>query len=228
MTTSEIRKSFATDLAILLGDLSTMADVVGRMLSQSIQALIKGDPSLAREVERMDDIVDRYNLDIESKSLHLLALQQPMARDLRTIAGALKIITDIERAGDYAVDISKAVERLAAQPPIKPIVDIPKMGAIVQEMLSETLTAFMTRDLNLVQQMIDHDEEVDQLYRKILSDLTAFIRQDTSITESAIDLIMVARYLERMADHITNIGERIHYMETGMLRELHKSSPSTS
>lgn len=199
-----------------------MADVVGGMLAKSIQALEQSNPELARHVEDMDDIVDRYNIDIEVKCLNLLALQQPMARDLRTVAGALKIITDIERAGDYAVDISKAVERLASHPPIKPIVDIPKMAEIVQEMLTETLTAFMTRDLDLIQRMIDHDDEVDGLYRKIKIDLIDLIRSDTSITESAIDLIMVARYLERMADHVTNIGERIHYMETGVLRELHK------
>lgn len=222
MTTSEIRKSFANDLAILLGDLSTMADIVSQMLAQSIRALVQGSPSLARDIEKMDDIVDRYNIEIEAKSLHLLALQQPMARDLRTIAGALKIITDIERAGDYAVDISKVVEKLAAQPPIKPIVDIPKMASVVQEMLSETLTAFMTRDLNLIQQMIDHDDEVDRLYHKVRSDLTDLIHTNTTVTESAVDLILVARYLERMADHVTNIGERIHYMETGVLRELHK------
>lgn len=222
MTSSEIRKSFAQDLASLQGDLSNMADVVGGMLAKSIQALEQSNPELARHVEDMDDIVDRYNIDIEVKCLNLLALQQPMARDLRTVAGALKIITDIERAGDYAVDISKAVERLASHPPIKPIVDIPKMAEIVQEMLTETLTAFMTRDLDLIQRMIDHDDEVDGLYRKIKIDLIDLIRSDTSITESAIDLIMVARYLERMADHVTNIGERIHYMETGVLRELHK------
>lgn len=222
MTSAEARKNFAQDLAVLQSDLSNMADLVSRMLIQSIEALKTGNVKLAQEVEHLDDLVDQYNIDIETKSLNMLALQQPMASDLRTIAGAMKIITDIERAGDYAVDISKTVERLALLPPIKRFEDIPRMAEIIEEMIAETLTAFITRDLKLVQDMIDHDEEVDRLYHKIYDDLTQMIRRDTDVTEQAIDLIMVGRYLERIADHITNIGERIYYMETGTLKELHK------
>lgn len=222
MTASDARKTFDLDLVSLQDDIRHMGAVVEEMLGKSMQALETRDASMARDVEDMDDIVDRYNIDIEAKSLRLLALQQPMARDLRVIAAAMKIITDVERAGDYAVDISKIVERLAEADLFKPLDDLPKMVAFVQEMLRETLTAFVTHDLDLVQQMIDHDDEVDRLYHTLYDELTAYIRSDPSITDQAVGLLLIARYLERMADHMTNIGERIYYMETGELKELHK------
>ena len=218
---SEARKSFDEDLKSLQDDLRAMGIVVEEMLSKAIHALQNRDVALAGEVVGMDDIVDRYNIDIETKSLRLLALQQPMARDLRTIAGAMKIITDVERAGDYAVDISKVTEELAPRPLFKPLEDIPKMAEIVREMLRETLTAFVTRDLALVQRMIDHDDEVDRLYLKLHDELIACMREDPDLAEQAVGLLLIARYLERIADHITNIGERIYYMETGELKELH-------
>jgi len=221
MTASEARRTFETDLVSLQDDLRQMGAVVEDMLAKSMQALDKRDAELARQVEDMDDIVDQYNIDIEAKSLRLLALQQPMARDLRTIAAAMKIITDVERAGDYAVDISKIAEKLTTEPLFKPLVDLPRMTDTVKEMLREALVAFVTHDLALVQRMIAHDDEVDRLYRKLYDELISYIKKDTSITEQAVGLILIARYLERMADHVTNIGERICYMETGELRELH-------
>lgn len=222
MTSGDTRKAFEEDLVDLQSDLQRMGAVVEEMLVLTIRALTDGDASSINQIEDMDDIVDKYNIDIETKSLKLLALQQPMARDLRTIAAAMKIITDIERAGDYAVDISKIVEKLAAKPLFKPLVDIPKMAILVQQMLQETLTAFAARDLNLVQSMILHDEEVDSLYENLYQELSDYIRQNPELTEQAMGLILIARYLERMADHITNIGERIYYMQTGILKELHK------
>jgi len=222
MTASETRKSFDHDLVSLQEDLKDMSIVVQDMLGKCMVALATRDADLARKVENMDDIVDRFNIDIEAKALRLLALQQPMARDLRTIAAIMKIITDVERAGDYAVDISKITERLAVEPLFKPLEDIPAMAAIVQEMLRETIEAFVSRDLDLVRKMISHDDTVDGLYHKMYDEITGHIQKDPSITDQAVGLLLIARYLERMADHITNIGERIFYMETGELKELHK------
>ncbi len=219
---AEARKEFDRELEALQEDLRKMGSVVEEMLDKAIEALKTRNVSLAQEVQDMDDIVDRYNLDIESRSLRLLALQQPMARDLRIIAAAMKIITDIERAGDYSVDIAKIAEKLADKPLFKPLEDIPKMVSIVQEMLRETLTAFITHDLNLIERMIAHDEEVDHLYNSLHEEIMDYIRKDTNILNQAIGLLFIARYLERIADHITNIGERIYYMETGELKELHQ------
>lgn len=222
MRSSEARKAFDEDLVSLQTDLQDMGKKVDQMLGVTIRALAEGDAVLARQVEDMDDIVDRYNLSIENDALRLLALQQPMARDLRTIAAAMKIITDIERAGDYAVDIAQIVEQLAEKPLFKPLVDIPRMALLVREMLKETLDAFVSRDLELVQDMISHDVEVDALYSSLYKELSGYIRSNPELTEQAMGLILIARYLERMADHITNIGERIFYMQTGQLKELHK------
>lgn len=220
--TSEARAAFDHDLTVLQDDLKKMGLVVEEMLEKAIKALADRDVKLAQEVQAMDDIVDRYNLGIETRSLRLLALQQPMASDLRTIAAAMKIITDVERAGDYATDIAMMAEQLADRPLFKPLEDIPRMARIVQSMLRDTLTAFVTRDLKLVEKMIADDEEVDYLYHSLYDELIGFIRKDPGLTDQAVALILIARYLERIADHITNIGERIYYMETGELKELHE------
>lgn len=222
MVSGDVRKAFDEELSDLQYDLQQMGKTVDEMLAFTIRALTEGDASSISKIEEMDDIVDQYNIDIETKALRLLALQQPMARDLRTIAAAMKIITDIERAGDYAVDISKIVEKLSEKPLFKPLVDIPRMANLVQQMLKETLTAFVSRDLNLVQDMISHDEEVDALYESLYHELSMYIISNPELTDQALGLILIARYLERMADHITNIGERIFYMQTGILKELHK------
>ena len=221
MTEHEARKAFDQDLASLMDDLRDMGVVVEKMLDKAIEALQNRDVKLANEVEDLDDIVDRYNLDIETKALRLLALQQPMARDLRTIAAAMKIITDVERAGDYAVDISKVAIELADKPLFKALEDIPKMAQWVREMLRETLRAFQTRDLLLVQHMVALDDQVDHLYHALYDELLGHIHQNPDIAEQAVGLLLIARYLERIADHITNIGERIYHMETGELKELH-------
>jgi len=219
---SEARKAFDSELRDLQDDLKAMGAAVEEMLGKAIKALKERDVCLAREVQQMDDIVDRYNLEIESKCLQLLALQQPMARDLRTIAAALKIITDIERAGDYLVDIAKIGEQLSSEPLFKPLEDIPKMAMTVQAMLQETLTAFVSRDLTLVEQMIAHDDEVDRVYHALYDELVQVMKQKSHLVDQAVSLLFIARYLERIADHITNIGERIYYMETGEMKELHK------
>ena len=169
----------------------------------------------------MDDIVDGYNLDIETKCLRLLALQQPMARDLRTIAAALKIITDIERMGDYAVDIAKTAKYVMEKPLFKPLVDIPKMAEIVQRMLRQSLEAFVNRDLDLLEKITAEDDNVDHLNRTLHDELVGFIEKDPTLASQAVRLILIARYLERIADHITNVCERVYYMETGMLKEFH-------
>jgi len=219
---SEARKEFDKELATLQEDLKKMGTIVEEMLAKAIEALKTRNIALAREVIELDDIVDSYNIDIEVRSLRLLALQQPMARDLRIIAAAMKIITDVERAGDYSVDIAKMVEKLANKPLFKPLEDIPKMVSIVQEMLRETLTAFVTHDLHLVEQMVAHDDEVDHLCNSLYEELISYIKKNPDLTDQAIGLLLIARYLERIADHITNIGERIYYMETGKLKELHQ------
>jgi phosphate transport system protein len=199
-----------------------MGSAAEQMLHKSMEAFRSRDPERVREVIAMDDVVDQYDAGIEKECLHLLALQNPMARDLRVIAGALKIITDIERVGDYCIDIARTGDRLSSEPSMPNVPELAQMADIAQRMLRETLQAFVSHDLNLVQQMIEHDDEVDHLNRKVHNDMVDLVRTDPSVAAPAIGILMVARYLERIADHITNVGERVFYVETGELKELHQ------
>jgi len=218
---SSTRKSFDQELQELKQELLKMGGAVDQMMAGAMKSLKDRDVGLARKIIELDDVVDRYNLEIEQRCLRLLALQQPMARDLRTIAAALYIIKDVERMGDYALDIAKAAIKLADRPLFKPLEDLPKMAEIVQRMLRQSLEAFVNRDIEAIPQIADEDFEVDRLYRALRDELISCIERDPSVTMQAVELILVARYLERIADHIINVGERIYYMEVGELRELH-------
>lgn len=216
-----IRKSFEDELNEMKQDILRMGAAVEEMLVGSITALRLRDEMLADETIAKDDLVDGYNVVIEQRCLRLLALQQPMARDLRTIAAGLYIIKDVERMGDYALDIAKAAKKLAAEDPIRELVVIPRMGEIVQGMLHESLHAYVNQNVEAVSKVAREDDEVDALYRRVRDDLIALIQERPAAAVAAVELILVARYLERIADHITNVGERIAYMETGEIKELH-------
>jgi len=216
------RKAYEAQLTELNETLLSMSRAAEDMLRKALVALADRDVPLADEAIRDDDRVDAYNRDIEDRCLKLIATQQPAARDLRTIIAALGITTDVERVGDYAVDIAKTAKRLADKPLFKPLVDIPRMADIVRDMLERAIDSFITRDLKLVQAMIEMDDEVDHLYKYLHEELVGFMKKDPELIEQAVQLLLIARYLERVADHITNIGERVYYVETGELRELHQ------
>jgi len=215
------RKSFDKELQAMKQDILKMGTVVEEMLVGSIEALRERNVPLAEEIIAKDDVVDDYNMAIERRCLRLLALQQPMARDLRTIAAGLYIIKDVERMGDYALDIAKAAKKLADEESVKPLVDIPDIARIVQKMLHDSLQAYVDRNVDALPEIAQEDDDVDILYRKVRDDLIALIEKTPQAAMRAVELILVARYLERIADHITNVGERIAYMETGEIRELH-------
>ena len=215
------RRRFEQELAELEEMILRMGAISEDMLSRMIQALRERNVELAEDTVRMDDQVDALNLEIETKCIRLIATQQPQARDLRRIIAALKISGDVERVADYAVDICLVVKDLADKPLFKPLEDIPRMQEVVKKMLHETLDAFVTRDLELVYKMIADDEEVDTLYENLYVELKDFMKQDPSLVDQAVSLILITRYLERVADHVTNIGERVFYVETGELKELH-------
>ena len=215
------RVQYEHRLEELQQDVLRMGSLVEQMLHKSMEAYVRRSAELVPEVNDLEDRVDQYNLDIETECLHLLALQNPMARDLRIIASALKIITDIERVGDYCIDIAKMANRMADKAPVHPPVDLTNMADMVSVMLRETLQAFVSRDIALVQQMIEHDDEVDHYNKRIINEMVEHIKIDSSGAEQAIAHIMVARYLERIADHVTNVGERVYYVETGQHKELH-------
>jgi phosphate transport system protein len=215
------RKRFDEELAELDGLILRMGSISQDMLSRMMRALADRDVKLAEDTVRIDDEVDTLNFEIETKCIRLIATQQPQARDLRRIIAALKISGDVERIADYAVDICLVVKEFADKPLFKPLEDIPRMQEVVNRMLRETLDAFVERDLELVYKMIADDEIVDTLYENLYVELKNFMKQDPSLVDQAVPLILIARYLERIADHITNIGERVFYVETGELKELH-------
>ncbi len=216
------RHAFDEQLATLQGDVVRMGSLAAEALGLALQQLAGHDHTLGARVLDIENRIDALNLDIESRALQLLARQQPMARDLRIIAAVLRIITDVERIGDYSVDTSKQAERLAASPHCEVPAEIPHMGAVVQQMLGESLQAFVRHDLQLARQAIARDDDVDRDYHQLYDQLVEMLRADPGQAAAVTCLLLVGAYLERMADHVTNIDERIWFMETGELQELHQ------
>ena len=215
-----IRRAFDEQLHALNARLVEMGAFVEAMVDNSIQALKKQDVALAQEGIAADDTVDDMDLQIEQSCMTLLALQQPMARDLRTIGTIMKVIADVERIGDYAVDIARTAITLADSEFFKPLVDIPRMSELVAAMLRKVIQALVKRDLDLVAEVIAEDDEVDKMWYSLLDELTVMMQERSEIVPQAVALLLVARYLERIADHTVNVAERVAYMETGQLCDL--------
>ena len=218
---SELRGTFAQDLKNLEEKVVAMAKVVKEMLSASVEAFRGQEEAALDKVIAQDDVVDKYNLEIETRCLELIALQQPMAKDLRIIASIMRMINDIERMGDYAVDVAKFMKRMLSKEKIPLAEKIFEIEKVVEKMLDETLSAFTEKDLALVTEMIKDDDLVDSSFRELFEEVVEAIKKDPATARRGIWLLMVARYFERIADHITNVGERIYYMETGEMKELH-------
>jgi phosphate transport system protein len=216
-----IRATFEQELKDLQDQVMAMIITVMEMLKKSMVAYQKNDDNLAQEVIKIDDKVDKYNNDIETKCLQLIATQQPMAKDLRFIASAMRIIMDVERMGDYIVDITKFVRRLIGKPRLASAGDIPKMAELVEKMLQETMDAISKKDLGMITKIIEDDENVDAALRNMFDTALLEIEKKPLSAREAVYQLFIARYLERVADHITNVCERIYYMETGELKELH-------
>jgi phosphate transport system protein len=215
------RQSFDRELRNLEQDLLRMGSHVEGMVDQAVRALLERDRALAQAVIAADDLADELDLSLETHCMRLLALQQPMAKDLRTIGTVLKAITDLERIGDYSVDIAHMTLRLAVHPGPLPRVDLAGMSRAVMGMIRHTLRAFVDRDLEAVQRICtEEDDEVDHAYHHLFDELLELMRREPSQVAPAAYFILAGRSLERIADHVTNVAERIQYMETGVLEEL--------
>lgn len=211
------RKTLTEDLIALNDKVLEMCGDVDSMLGLAMLALTTQDQALAEEVLKRDDAVDLIDIEIEMECMRLIILYPPMARDLRQIGSTLKVITDLERIGDHSVDIAKVARKLARDPLRYPLVDMPRLSNAVREMLKNVMVAFVTNDLNLVNVVIASDDEVDTLFHQIRDELHASMQQNSSYVVQASYLLFVAHYLERIADHIVNIAERVQYTETGTL-----------
>ncbi len=209
------RHSFDIGLEELHLDLIKMGSLVEESIDNTILALKNQDVELARQVFRNDDVIDDYERIIERKCMNLIARQQPLAKDLRTISTALKIITDMERIADASADIAEITLRMSGKKYIKPLIDIPKMAELAKIMVNKSIDAYVRHDIRLAQNVCASDDEVDNLFNKIILELINLMRNNPSTVEQGIDFMFIAKYLERMADHATNIGEWVVFNVTG-------------
>lgn len=214
------REQFHRELQALEQDILRMGALVEEQMARAVQSLSERNLELADQVIADDDLVDAMEMDVERRCLSLIALQQPMAGDLRTISTAWKIITDLERMADHAADIAKVTKRLAHEELVKPLVDIPRMATIAAHMVRTALNAYVERDVAMALDMIRMDDEVDHLYGQIFRDLLTIMRERPETIGQGTYLLFVANYLERIADHATNLGEWVQYMVTGVRKEL--------
>jgi len=210
-------------LAEIQEEMLVMADMVETAIQRSLEALKGRDVELARQVIADDVKINQKRYDDEERCLELIATQQPLASDLRTIVAVLHMIVDLERMGDHAEGIAKIAVLLADEPPLKPYVDLPRMADIASEMLRESLEAFKHRDAARARAIIDRDDEVDVLYDQVYRELLTYMIGDPRTIERATHLIWVAHNLERIADRVTNICERVVFLVTGKIEELNVS-----
>ncbi|WP_312200170.1 phosphate signaling complex protein PhoU [Anaerospora hongkongensis] len=209
------RHNYDQELEGLRGEILKMGEAVSAAISDAVQSLAKQNEEMARKVIANDDIIDKMEIDIEDHCMVLIARQQPLARDLRVIGTGMKIATDLERMGDHAYDIANVTLRIANQPLLKPLVDIPRMAEMAQKMLNDALRAYVNLDTQLAEAVCHADDEVDYLYQQVFRELLTYMFEDPRTISQATQLIFVARYLERVADHATNIAEWIIYLATG-------------
>ena len=192
-----------------------MGGLAEQMTRRVIQALVQRDAGLLPEVLTMESRVNQLHIEIDEACIELIALRQPAAVDLRFIAAAMKINTDMERIGDQAINIVERAEVLLTVPPLKPLIDIPRMADIAQEMLKASLDAFVNGDDALALETIRRDDEVDQLKDQVFRELLTYMMADPSTIPRAMELILVSRHLERIGDHATNICEDVIFMVKG-------------
>ena len=214
-----MQRHFHEELETLKQTLLAMGGLVEDQIRRVVQALIERDSDLAQEVIERDREVNTYDVEVDEKCVELLALHQPTAGDLRFITTAMKIVTDLERIGDQAVNIAQRVVELNREPQLKPYIDIPRMADQAQRMVKESLDAFVARDTDLARQVCGDDDSVDAFKEQIFRELLTFMMEDPKTIPRAIRLILVSRFLERVADHATNIAEMVIYMvESKMVR----------
>jgi len=212
---------FQKELEALKENLLKMAAVVEEAIRNSVQSLVKRDSDLARKAFEVEDRINKMELTIDDMCLKLLALRQPMATDLRFITSAMKITTDLERMGDQAVNISERALSLNQEPQIKPYIDIPRMAEIAQSMVKDVLDAFVNRDPKLARSVCARDDVVDGLNDQVVRELTTYMVSDPKTITRSVHLMIVARCLERIADHATNIAEDVIFMVDALVIKHH-------
>jgi len=210
-------RHFHEELDALKQTLLAMGGLVEDQIRRGMKALLERDDVMAQEVVERDRQVNTYDVEVDEQCVSLLALYQPAAGDLRFITTAMKIVTDLERIGDQAVNIAQRVLELNREPQLKPYIDLPRMAEQAQRMVKESLDAFVARDTALARQVCGEDSEVDLLKEQIFRELLTFMMEDPRTIPRAIRLILISRFMERVADHATNIAEMVVYLVEGKM-----------
>jgi phosphate transport system protein len=210
-----VRREFDAELQDLKKKVLVMGSLVQTMLADSLTALVTRDTPLATSVDARDNEVDRIEISVDELAVRIIALRQPAASDLRLIIAALKIIKDLERIGDIAVNVAERVIELNAEPQLKPYIDLPRMVDAVQAMIRDALDAFVNDDAGLAQKVLEADDFVDSLNVQIFNELLTFMLADIKTINRATRLIFISKYLERAADHATNVAEEVIFAIQG-------------
>ena len=203
---------FQEELQQLKTRLLEMGGLAEDRVRSIVEALVERDADVVERVLGGDGPINQLHIEIDKRCFKLLALHQPMAVDLRAIVSAVKINTDLERVGDMAINIAEAVKRYMRHPPVKELIDIPRMADIAQRMLRDALDAYVRRDVTLAQAVLDADDALDALKTQVFRELLTYMLQNPSTIEPSLDLILISRHLERIGDHATNIAEDVIFM----------------
>jgi phosphate transport system protein len=212
MASVEHARHFQEELEQLKVRLLEMGGLAEEQVRLAVKGLVDRDRELIDRVLTGDEPLNALHIEIDNRCFTLLALHQPMAGDLRAIVSAVKINTDLERVGDLAVNIAEAARRYAQHPPVKKLIDIPRMATIAQSMLRDALDAFVRQDTDLAQRVLNEDDKLDALKTQIFRELLTYMLSDPITIEPALDLILISRHLERIGDHATNIAEDVIFI----------------
>ncbi|HHT9153650.1 MAG TPA: phosphate signaling complex protein PhoU [Candidatus Hypogeohydataceae bacterium YC40] len=210
-----MERLFDKELTALKERLLRMGSLAQNMIRVAIKGLVERDESLLEEVFKNEEEVNQLHIEIDDRSMKLLALHQPMAIDLRFIAATIKINSELERIADQAVNVSQNTQVLLKYPQLKPLIDIPRMAEIAQKMLNDSLEAFINKDPDLAQATLAEDDKLDDLTDQIFRELLTYMMADPGTIQRALCLILISRNLERMGDHATNVCEDVIYMVQG-------------
>jgi|SRR4051812_1688622 len=221
-----MQRHFDQELAILKEKLLTMASHAEGSVTKAIRALVERDDSLAREVKEHDSILDQFEIEIDEFAISLLALKAPLATDLRLITTAMRISHDLERVGDEATTISRRALELNQEPQLKPYVDIPRMAEMGLSMLHDAIDAFVNKDSAKARAVIPRDKDVDALNKQLHRELVSFVIEDPTTITRALNLMVISKSLERIADHATNVAEEVVYLYEGRDIRHSKAAPA--
>ena len=215
MVNEHIVRSFDEELTRLKSMIARMGGLAEAQIANGIQAVVRRDTELAASVVEADQRIDDLEREVDNQAVRMLALRQPMAGDLRSIVGAIRIASDVERIADYAANVAKRAIALSQMAPVRPVHAVPRMGRYVQEMVKDVLDAYANRDVDKAIAVWNRDEELDEMYSSLFRELLTYMMEDPRNITASTHLLFIAKNLERIGDHATNIAEQIHFLVRG-------------